>query len=259
MKRSMLVAAAVCLLGPGAAAAKCAAPSGFFAPEAGVTLPPSPTLFLFASRWRDESAELAVLDGAGSPLEFTSSVVTSVEALVVRRIRVEATAGEVVLELRDKRYADSAPMRARYPIAAGRPRQPQGPVEILGVEAEASAWTCSYQATRNLTPSVVAPAYRVEWASNEADFRAGKRETLVLPYRMERFFHWDDKPFEAPARGRLELGHVNCTGKTFDWKGPIWVGIAALHEDGTEDPVAKEPVRIEPPPAAQGKGAPARQ
>ena len=198
---------------------------------------------------------LAVLDGAGRPLKFTSTSIDGAPALVVRQLRVEATAGEVVVELRDARSPETQPLRARYTLGPATPRASGRPVEILGVEAEASAWTCSYQSTRNLTPSVVAPAYRVEWAASEADFRAGKRATLVLPSRMERFFHWGDQPFVSPAAGQLELGHVNCTGKTFDWNGPIWVGVAALFEDGTEDPPAATPVRLEPPPVATGKGA----
>lgn len=254
MKRSIVTALALVLLTPAAALAKCAMPGAFFAPEAGGTVPPNPTLFLFSSKWRGESAELAVLDGAGKALKFASTIVTSTDALIVKRLVVEAPAGEVVLELRDKRSADTAPLRARYAVAAGKPLATGRPVELLGITEEASSWTCSYQSTRNLTPSVVAPAYRIEWASSEADYRAGKRETLVLPYRMRRFFHWGDKPFEFPPAAQLELGHVNCTGRTFEWKGPIWLGVAALHEDGTEDPPAPDPVRVEPPPAPPGRG-----
>jgi hypothetical protein len=115
------------------------------------------------------------------------------------------------------------------------------PVSIIGVSSESWSWTCSYQTTRNLRPSHRAPAYRVEWALTEADFRAGHRESLVVP-------GWYESGGKGEAQGPwvVKLGALDCRAPNFDWKAPIYAGLVALEVDGTESPEPTEPVRVEP-------------
>ncbi len=242
----IVLAVALTLLAPLAAAAKCAAPSPFVSPEAGTSIPPGATLFVFLPSWRGEGA-VDVRTPEGKPVVHTRTALSKSPAFAVERLVLGAgVRGEVVVTLADRQGAEPRRL-AGYRVGEPASCAAEKPVTIRKVEDESHAWTCSYQQTVNLTPSVVAPAYRVRYARSEADLRAGKVESVVVPYRMERFFHWKDERWEAPAAGQVELGHVNCTGKTIEWTdGPLWVSVSALYVDGTEDP-AGEPVRLEPP------------
>ncbi len=242
------VAAALLLALPSAAAAECMMAGSFFSPEAGAIVPPDPVLFYFASPWAAEGTTFTAKDAEGKPLPVAATQVTKADAHVAFRVAVKASAGAVVVEAR---RGTGTPVEARYRVGAPGGCAAEKPVEIRSAKVESYAWTCSHQSTKNLVVSVEAPAYRVEWSRSEADFRAGKREKVVVPHRMERFFHWGEKPWAPPGPGQVELGHVNCMGHTLRWDAPAyWVGVAALHEDGTEDPPAG-PVRVEAPPLAR--------
>jgi hypothetical protein len=219
-------------------------------PPDGSPLPPKPTLYVFVpGRWGrrpPETPPLTIVDGAGATVSFRVTRAGEVPAFSAYRVDVEARAGSrITVKLKYKAYGEVTLIRS-YSVTAAWERPARGATAVTKVEREKRDWTCSFQSSRNLTPSRFAPAYRIEWALTPADWRGGVRGQVVLPYSKGEFWRRDQS--QVPQVALLELGHLDCIGFTFEWKGkPIYVGLAALYPDGSEDPPVVEPVRVSPP------------
>ncbi|MCC7381732.1 MAG: hypothetical protein IT384_07860 [Deltaproteobacteria bacterium] len=239
-------AAAVVLLVLSAASsfAKCRAPSPILTPAPGSELPPDPVLWFFA-RPQVKAPPLRARDANGHAIaiEITDLKEESAPAFRVMRLRLRTGAqaeGKIVVEYVEP-WSDEW-KRAEYTIV-NRPASPAAGVEILRQSERQYAWTCSYQSTVDLSVSIVAPSYRVEWSSTLEDYRAGLRRAVVLPGDLSRLFGGSS---EDPST--ISLGHVDCTGTTLEWKDPaIFVGVSALFSDGTATPMPASPTRLERP------------
>jgi len=241
-----VVVAALAASAPAAAHASCLARS-FFAPQR--VLGSNPTIYLFdpmkagTIRLEAKTAEAALATDAVE--------VSRYEAYRVLRISVRTSSDFVLTAFRDISRTEAerlmGPQRApsikwpitetvasaRFEVRTPTERTAVASVTIAGLEFEESEWTCSFQRTRNLAPSVEAPAYRLEWALSAADYRRGQRKHLVLPGAR------------AGTETSVKLGHLDCVGWTFPWEGPdVFVGLVALHADGSETLAAAEPFRI---------------
>ncbi|MGC4116740.1 MAG: hypothetical protein QM765_19705 [Myxococcales bacterium] len=222
----------------------------FFAPTGGA-VGPNPTLYLFSPIKQGE-LRLEARTPGGTVLATEAKEVSAYDAYRVFRIVVKSSADFTIsaaLELSKggveasarSMGLDKAPAiplkqtlsRADYRVAPQRPRLRDAFAKIKGVEVEQRTWTCSFQQSRNLATSVEAPAFRLEWARSAQDYRQGRREKVVLP---------------ASRQGELwviKLGHLDCVGWTFPWEGgDVFVGVAGLHEDGSETPPDPEPFRV---------------
>ncbi|WP_375767638.1 hypothetical protein NR798_39085 [Archangium gephyra] len=123
-----------------------------------------------------------------------------------------------------------------------KPEAPDVPVRIL--EQDFSYVDgCPYEHTRDLFVSLVAPLYRVTFASSREDYLAGRTRSLLIPGRA------DSRDGVKTGRGLVQLGDIACFSDSFDWKKePVFLGVTALLADGSETPLPAEPVRVEPPP-----------
>jgi len=226
------------------AGAKCAMPRAFFLPDTGSSMPASATVYLFVPQPGTPPTVIAQADGKDLPLKVDS--LPAPTAFSVTRVRFDAT-GHTTVELAVKPEPGAPAAHRRdvaYRIDPHWKRRGAGTTQIAKVEEECHRWTCSYQETQNLDVTEPAPAYRVEWAHVRADYVAGRRQSIVLPRRMEHFFAWPGGS-PVPAGGRLELGHVDCLGSAFEWAVPrLWVGVAALHADGAEGTPATTPTMV---------------
>jgi len=247
--RGLLVAAVLGVaLVPASAWGDCALPAAVVVPPDGATLPPNPVLFVFVPDHfgirPSDTLPLTIVDRSRAKVSFRVTRFGAVPAFAAYRVDLSARAGtRITVGLRHRLYPDITIART-YSVTDAWKRPPRGTTTVTKVAHASSKWTCSYQSSSNLTPSRLAPAYRVEWALSPEDWRRGARGKLVLPYASLEF--WEEK--KASQAALLELGHLDCLGFTFEWKGkPIYVGIAALHPDGSEDPPAAEPVRVSPP------------
>lgn len=265
LRRSVLPGALVALLTvvPAGAAAECASPMPVFSPPSGAALPREATLYLFMAAPFAVGAvpevEVRFDDHVGESVPVTLTGLPSPPAYSAFRLDFRpGREGAVRVELRE---GEGEPPRvATYQVLGQLSVAVRSPVTIVAVEEELHHWTCSWQSTRNLTASAEAPAYRVEWATSESEYRAGRRKTLVVPRRMEAFFrrHADAAPL--PSQGRIELGHVDCHGHTFEWSDrPVWAGLVALNADGTESSAPDAPTRIDPPSSKDGRTPPKRR
>ena len=193
----------------------------------------------------------AVIDKAGASLPFKARLVSTVAAFRVYRVAVKAGSGFTLkvaatdLELQKVVTSNKTPivvplLTADYQIDKGWKRPVAGPTEIEKVEESSYVWTCSYEQLRRLILPKLAPAFRVEWATTRDDYLGGKRRAVVVPGDAT-----------DAGRSNVALGYVDCEGATFEWgTSPIYAGVAALYEDGSEDPVGRQPVLIQPPSTA---------
>lgn len=242
------VLAALSLSLPSVAAAKCAAPGAFLVPANG-DLPANPTLHLFFPLWTKEPPAISITDGQGNELEHRLVALPSTKAFQVVRIEVESGAATSIVVLQESRGTDRSQTHRIDPSYAPAPRSR---VRIEGAVESSHEWTCSYEEVRNLSVDTIAPLYRVEWADSEKAFRDGERKTLLLPHRVrELAFRWSDEVL-LPKAALLPLGHINCTGSTLEWNGPIWAAVVAVYPDGSETPLG-EPEEIQPPASSKGK------
>jgi hypothetical protein len=251
IRPALLVASvALAVAAPSAVRASCMSPQPFLAPGDGATLPADPMIFLFVPEglYGDARVTMAIdVARAGSAVAHQVEQVSRNPAFTTYRISL-ATRAPGDLQVAVDFQLGSAPLRsyaARYRVAeevpAAKPREPG----LARPEYESSSWTCSYQSTWNLKPSVDAPAYRVEWAATAEAYAVGQRSFVVLPGHVGRFWREDHRPLGPP---QLELGHLNCMDMTLAWPGDrVWVGVWALSADGGEVPLTDEPIPLAKP------------
>lgn len=252
--RGLAVLALCCVvLMPRQAEAKCAYPTPFFAGPADGTVPANPVLYLFAPRGYaftplKHQPVVHATDGLGLPVALEIRGVSTTPAFDTYELRATLAAPNrltVTLGGLPKWMAHRKAPTATYQVVERWKKPSLQPVTVVKARTQSSRWTCSYQHTKNLTPSTVAPAYRLEWAESAQAFREGKRQSVVLPYNHGLFFLYNRA---APTEALLELGHVSCHGHTFEFKGrPIWIGLRALYADGSESKGSAKPRRLMPP------------
>ncbi len=84
-------------------------------------------------------------------------------------------------------------------------------------------------------------------ATSAEKYAKGERTLLVLPPQMRFPFGSEGPPPGAEAL--LEFGYVGCVGETIEWpSGGVFIGVAGLHADGSEDPLPAKPTKVNPPP-----------
>lgn len=238
---SFLVFSAALCWGATHAEAKCKGPSTFIAPAPGAAIPQNATLLVFVPNHRDHP-KVEALDTRGGKLSIKVEEISKTPAFKTLKIQLQAkNTKKIKVRLTDQ-YQRST--EASYTVRPQwRPSNNSG-IEVLGSQKEQFRWTCSSQKSQNLTltsaPDVV--GFAVHWAESEALYRAGATERFVVPTHMERFFRLKSK------ESVIELGQINCIGMTFGWKQPmIYLGITAIHVDGSESPLASAPVALPRP------------
>ena len=231
---------------PVAAQAKCALPSPALSPPAG-KVPPNPVLWLLLPAWYartpgDPPRLRATAKGKSVDLRTQSD--TSTESLRTYRIEVSASvAGPLTVELLDEQNEAvrswSLTIDPAWRAAKSLPR----PV-VVGHEV--SRWTCSHTRTRNLHFDAAAWAYRIVAAPSREALTQGRGQAFVVPRAMEQMWGYDAARISSKAR--LALGHANCFGPTFDWRGgAVFATVLALLPDGSEQPVTAAPLLLDPP------------
>ena len=224
--------------------ARCMMPQTFLAPAAGTTLPENPSLFLFVPNFYAEPVVSAWTVDGDRPLAMTE--ISKGPAHTSYRIDVRVEAGKALtVRVQDPKW-ETQFIESEFTMIESIPSS-KAPITVRDIATEISHWTCSFQQTHNLRLSHAAPAFRVEWSTTKSDYASGKRETVVVPSHMMSFFDQGrSAPTVAPT---VELGHTNCFGHTLQWTGtdPVYVGITALHADGTEQVVTKAPLSLYPP------------
>lgn len=58
---------------------------------------------------------------------------------------------------------------------------------------------------------------------------------------------WSYDASRISAKASLALGHANCFGPTFDWRGAGFAAVLALLPDGSEQAVTAAPLLLDPP------------
>jgi hypothetical protein len=134
-------------------------------------------------------------------------------------------------------------VRRRYLVDRKWRRPYPGEVDLEDARHEHTTWPCSFTDAVFATPSVDAPAYRVEWAADEASFAIGLRHVMIVP--RSKWDHFDSQRLPRPAS--IAIGHLSCAGwyghlpKT---TGSVFVGVTALFADGGETPAPRELIEV---------------
>jgi hypothetical protein len=224
---------------PRSAGAKCARPTIAVAPADGSLVPPNPVFHLFVPKHLGTAVTARV---AGKPVDLER--VASNPAFVTFRGSAPASQGRVELAYR----AGSVSKSITYRIDRGWKR-PAGRVSLAQRERVEKEWTCSHTDTWSLEVSD-APAYRVEWATSKAAWEAGRRQTLIVPRRVEDFWLYT-VPKTTTRGGQIGLGHLNCFEETISSKllsGRLFVGVQALYPDGSASAAWVAPIQLGPSP-----------
>lgn len=219
-----------------------------FAPATESVLPPRPVVYFFDQSGTPE-AELRFRAKTrfGAPVRLNVERVSRDRPYSVYRIAVASDRGFFIevrqLIHRGKRLVESSEpfATAKYGVEIDRARLGRR-ASVVRVEGQSKVrflyGSCSWQSTRNLRLNMSPAAVRIEWASSAEEYAKGHRASRILPMSEKR-------------GDTVELGYVKCVGQTFDWGGQTaFVGVTALHEDGTETPpesvAVVEPVPLEP-------------
>lgn len=206
-------------------------PRSSLAPGADSVLPPGPVLHLFS--WRAASTPLVRIEAYGRDVAFEREVVSETRDVLSERISIPVGRGDLTVFVDGEAH--------HYRIDPHWSRGPARTVNVTRAEHDVWSWTCSHTDAFYLWPSVDAPAYRVEWARTADDYRQGRRQSLVVPHDPAVFFADPD------ATALIGLGFLSCLGETFDpAELPVYVGVTALHPDGSEDDASPEPAVIGP-------------
>ena len=224
------------------AAADCMAARSFIAPVTGSTLPANPVLYAFVP-W-DLPTPGVEVDAGGASVTAKIEHLSTNDTFKSYRITIErAVAGEITVQVL-LRVEDSVSVwaEARYTLDPGWQKATQDrECRTTIVGKEQSGWTCSHNMTYNLEPSVQAIAYRLEWSTSAEDHAAGKRDSAVFPASLDGFFD----PKQTGVTPTIKLGHANCLSNTFRWPAAlVYVGLTALHQDGSETPAVGTPVQV---------------
>lgn len=224
------------------AGADCMAARSFISPATGSRVPADPVLFAFVP-W-DRPVPGVEVTAGGEEVEAKITHLSTTPTFKSYRIDVDRHQPgdihvKVSLVVQD---SEAVYTEATYTIdPAWKKTSKASEVKAKMLGKEVDAWTCSHNMTYNLEPSVQAPAYRVQWATTVEDYEAGKRQSAVFPFTLQGFF---DEKLEHVFTV-IKLGHANCLSDTFKWPDAlVYVGLAALHEDGTETPASKTPTEV---------------
>ena len=224
------------------ALADCAGASAFMVPTPGSMLPPNPTIYAFVPY--DRPTPSVEVKSGGQAVAATIEQVSTNESFKSYKIRINKdTAGEIKVKTSlTVNDSESIWAEATYAIDQDwKKKTVATEVQTTMLGLEDYGWECSHNLTWNLEPSVPAMAYQVEWASSVEDFAAGKRTRAVFPINLDGFF---DSKLQNTAPS-VKLGHPNCLAYNFEWSAPMaYVGLTALHPDGTVTPAAKTPVEV---------------
>lgn len=234
--RALVVAS---MLVAGSASAMCASANPIVLPLEGSTVPPDPVLYVFlpegttnlrseVSSGQESLRELWVSSPEGAPLPFTLQRLED-GLISVYRLSVRAPVGAQFI-VRPFQTAVSTVAQVEKATVLNVER---------GVEHN-FRWTCSYESTRVLVPSLEAPAFRVTWGKELKDVDAPGAPSVIFP-GLHAWLR------QKGAQRVLKLGHPNCTFTTLAWSTPIFVRVTALMADGREV-VGKQVLRLEPPP-----------
>lgn len=221
--------------------ADCRAAQSFLVPPEGTSLPADAVLYAFVpGQLAEPSVRLEGDEEASATLKRVSENETF-NAYEIRLTAKKAGELEVIVSMRVDE-SESIYARSAYQIDPEWKRpEPAQPVTLREPIKELRAWECSHNQTWNLYPSVEAMAYRVEFAKSPEAYRAGDRELQVFPPSLGLFFD----PHTQPDEAELKLGHANCLANTFRWPAVfVYVGVAALHPDGSVSAANDEPVEL---------------
>ena len=219
------------------ALAKCARPGPAAYPTVEV-LASEPVLHLFVPK-HQEPDPIFTLDGVALDVELVP--VSETPAYSVFRAEIPADEGALTLNwgYRNQQWTldpdadvDSAPAS----------------IGIEKAEMESSGWVCSYTSLWNLTPTVLAPVYRVEVAADRESWSAGKRRSFLVPGDLRQM--WG----VSAVNTMVQVGHANCFGHTFEWAdddASVWVALVGVYPDGTETELGT-PIRLPAPPPRGG-------
>jgi hypothetical protein len=195
------------------AAAECATLRTLVSPPSGSSLPPDPTIYVFAGR--DDASTAVTRDGA--PLEADRAVVGRTAAWTVTRVTIHSSAPGPI-EVGD----------AHYTIG----QAPFDEAILIAGDTVDDEWTCSF--TRGVRLYVRGGvAYRLEAARDATALRNGDFETTYLYPRPNHLRG-------SRSADELVIGHLSCRGSDVDdataelLRGGAYVRLVALYADGRE-------------------------
>ncbi|HXU83146.1 MAG TPA: hypothetical protein VN914_17245 [Polyangia bacterium] len=272
-RRALLagLGAAIALRG-GSARAMCMPAPVFTAPRGG-RLPPRPTIYWFRAkggltrlRIGKDGILIPVLEplprfagneGDRRTVPVDARIVASADGFDVVRIDVEADlAGPLRLETVNHAGANSRVADFEVDTGWRRPRTST----LLRRETLQRYSSCSGDDSHDLILDSAAPAFRVYWADTAEQVRARSCSNVIVPRSRE--CAWADDAAglaRCACEARVPLGYMSCSGSTFDWPDhAVFVGVAGLLPDGSEESLAGEPLRMEAPkrPGPDGGGPP---
>jgi len=194
-------------------------------------VPDDPTVLLFWAGMDFGPTEVHAVDEAGVRREVTVTALPSGPNVAAWSVHVDTDGpGRVSLEARWPEGTGVAPVTAELRVRAGAVEVP--PVQITAEGATAESWTCSHQATRDL--SLRAPGalgFVVRAAADGVPLDGPEVQEVVLPPHPDLL--WGSRD----GRGqRLELGHADCLGDTLVFAGSLTVQIAAIGAGGQRGP-----------------------
>ena len=188
---------------PTVARGSCATAAPVVEPPTQSYLPPRPVIHLF---WRsysskDPGPKITVRAPDGRAVAFREEIATQSRAFRTYRISVDVRAGSFYLLVNEYlRYAYTIDPEWKPPRASV--------VTVAQKYHERYRDICAREVAVYVAPSVDAPAYRLEWALTEADYRAGRRQKIIFPWSMGTFW----RSYRNPPD--LGLGYIGGIGET---------------------------------------------
>lgn len=221
MRWSLAIAAA--LVGSAAvvpsASAECAVAEAFAAPADSESLPPNPTLWIFAPSHEraDDSVEANVPMQPGAQQTFGD--------VSARAIRFAIRSGHLHVRVAERTYD--------YSVDTAWTRGEMGP-RLGAAQDVVSAWTCSHDDHVSLPVESRAAAFEVAWPGGRT----------IVPAGVARYFDDDNA-----TRSAILLGYVSCLGRTINAArrpDADSFEVTALYADGTRATV-RGGHRVSPP------------
>jgi hypothetical protein len=229
MRYSGPVLAVAVLVASSDADAKCMMPSVHFEPASG-TLPTSPVLWLFVPRYgAPPVARVSATDAAGKKHAASLAIESTSDAFTSYRVTLpKLPAGKLHVSFLD---GNGGSRDADYVVDHAW-KAPAIPSPKMTITRTSTWWTCSHQLTRNVVFPTVSPAYRITLG----------KDVVVLPANTSDMF----AAYPTGGNANLALGHVNCMGSTYDWKGGRSAKVEALLPDGSATVIATS-LWLDPP------------